>query len=215
MAFLHAGHGARVLRQQVFSTLIVVVGVVDGRHLVTVAGHIPVDAVVEILANSIVPVECEFHTRVAHGARILPLGVLNACRGRYLHLHKQVFGLLIIPVKRCSQPTAKEAGVNTEVGLLGCFPCQVGIGQTCEIGSLCGTILDIAKRVAAKVAIDEGRQIAEAVAYILITVLSPAGTKFQEIEPTGCGLHKPLIANHPTGTDRREVAPLLAFEEAR
>ena len=198
MAFLHTCHDTCVLSKQVITAFIVMVGIVDLGNLVAVVGHVPVHAIVEVAANLVVPVKCDFKTGITYGTGVLPLR--REARGSWnLNLYEQILRLLVVPVHRSAQATIQEAGIDTEVGLLRSFPFKIIIGKTAQISTLSRILLGVSEGVVAVISIRECSQIAKGIANILITILTPAGTELQEVKPRSCGLHEFLVADHPTG----------------
>ena len=180
VAFFHAGHDTGVLSDEVVTAFNEVVGVVHLGHLVLVVSQVHVDTVLEV-ADVVVPSDGSLNTGVLHGAGVSIVTVLtyDSPNG---NPQQEVLGLLLVPFERGAQTAAEEACVETDVDLFRCLPCQFGVGQTCGITTLCVAVLVVVERILTVVTEVEGR-LPLCGRNVVVTVLSPAGAQFQELEP--------------------------------
>ena len=89
--------------------------------------EIGVDAVVE-LADTVPPAKLELETGIENVTAVDGDGA-DTELGRYGHAEEEVLGLLVEPVNSEGQPVVQEAGVETEVDLLGGLPAKVRVRQ--------------------------------------------------------------------------------------
>ena len=143
----------------------------------------------------VAPVQSNFDTCVANGTGILQLSV-ETSGGRYGYVDQQVLRGLLIPVEVQTQFTAQEAGVETKVNLLRCFPSQFLVLQTRERSTLGGNVLGIVERIHAVCVVCKGCLVLEGT-DALVTVLSPTGTQLQEADDRRV-LQEVLVADYPT-----------------
>ena len=99
------------------------------------------------------------------------------------HPEQKVLGLLVVPLEGGGEATAEEACVETHVGLLRGLPDQVGILDVGRISTLCISVLRVAEGILAIVTeIEVG--LPQHGTDVIVTILSPTGTQFQERQPT-------------------------------
>ena len=138
--FLHAGHVAGVLCQQVAASFDVMVLIVHLGHGVLVVGHIDGDAIREVFAHLVVPVQGQLNAGILYRARIVGHGG-ESRGGSYGDIDQQVFCQLLVPVEGQAQATVQETGIQSEIQLFRGFPGQFIVGQTGGICTWCSAIL--------------------------------------------------------------------------
>ena len=213
VAFFEAGHVACALCKQVAAAVVVFLRRVDLGHFVLVVGNVVADVVLEVVAYLVVPVEGHFNTGILDRTGVLQLRG-EASRRRHRNRHEQVFGLLLVPVEIEAKLSGQQTCVKADVELFRRFPRKVFVGKTRERGTAHGRVFGVAERIVAVGVVCKGGLVLEC-GDVLVTVLTPAGTQFQEVNHVFHRLHEAFVADDPAGRERREVAPALSGSEHR
>jgi len=106
----------------------------------------------------------------------------------------------------------EEAGIQSDVGLAGSFPRQVGIGDSvgiCTDGILRFVFAEVIDSGIGCAADGDCFEIGET-AYVAVTVFTPAGTDFQLVHEIDILFEEVLFVDIPTGRYRGEVAPTVS-----
>ena len=183
-------------------------GGIEIGDLVLERGEVRVDAVAQ-LADAVLPAEFELETLVVHVTAV-DRGGTHADLDHRLDVHEQVARVLVIVVDTEGEAVVQEAGVETEVELLGGLPLQVGIRQTGRVGTVVSRVVVERVLIPRGVVVDGGG-IRVVVQDVDVTVDTPGSTELQE----GNGLtgnivaEERLVGNGPTGGDGGEEAPAL------
>ena len=178
--------------------------------------------IVEILTDFVTPRETNLKTSIFNITTIDHCGFLISKHLVHRSLYQPVLRLLHIPVEVQTQATIEETGIKTEVPLFRSLPCNILIRNVLSICSSMINILaycinHIARELVAIVRIlrwgeADVRQIVE-VTDVTVTVLSPWGTDFQEVQPFAGFCHKRLISDDPTCGNWWEGTPAFALGE--
>ena len=211
VADLGAVHLGGTLAQDVVLAVDDALGVGDPGDLVPVEGAVQAGAVGEF-AGMLAVVDGHFHTGVAHVTAVHIRGG-EAVHGGDRGVHQPVLGVLDVGVEGQAQPGVEEAGVQTEVGLLGGLPAHFRIGQDAGDGARGHRALVGEVVASARGHLDRG-QVLE-VGDAGVTVPAPAGAEFQEAQPVLGVRHERLVGDDPAGGEGGERAPAVAAGEVR
>ena len=185
----------------------------DTGNPVLVVGGVGTDAVGEVLAAGVCPVEGELDTGVADVTTVDIRGVgaeVSHDRG----VHQPVLGILPVPVEGDIEAAVEQAGVEAEVKLLGSFPRDVGVRQLVGISTGSGVLRGRAgiEGVTAVGRTYRNRGEVLEIVDVAVTVLAPAAAQLQEVDEVVV-VPPRLVGNHPAGGDGGEGAPAVTAHE--
>ena len=184
--------------------------IVDAEYFVAVVRHVAFDAVTEI-AYVVGPVQTDFDTGI-FDVTAVDIGSRCSPNTQSCGLNEPAERQFFIPVERESQSALEEAGIQSDVGLAGSFPSQVGIGDSvgiCADGILRFVFAEVIDSGIGCAADGDCFEIGE-MAYVAVTVFTPAGTDFQLVHEIDILFEEVLFVNIPTGRYRGEVAPAVS-----
>ena len=215
-AFLHTGHVTGVLRKQVITTFDIVVFIVHLSYLILIVGHIQVDAIREVLANLVVPVQGQFPSPALHFSQVgVRHGEAQQPRSRSVN-QQNVFTVLTVIVHRSTETVVKEIHVDTIVLFQGCFPTHIGIvlgGFSCSqtdctvFNTKAVSVSAVTVRQTAVIHFIRVGQVKETevqVARLIVTYQTQAGTQFQECHPRLQRLEPFFLTHNPSHRTCRE-----------
>ena len=167
-------------------------------HLIVQVSHVGTNAVREVFAYLVCPVQRQFHTGVEDNAIV-------AGNGRALHREgRRNYGIVrhtAVPVDITAQAIVQRSEVHADVSLLHHFPCQ-----PTEVGGIGKAINSDVVAEYATYRSNAGKTCTGC--HLVVTQLTPAGTQLQVVEDI-LVFHERLLRKHPCTTNGGEVAPLL------
>ena len=178
-------------------------------HFVLVVGHVGGNAVAQPVVELVIPAQREFDTLVLHVSAV-DVGSADAIYAQNRSTHQPVFRGLLVPVEGQSQTAVQEAGINTDVQLLGSLPSQFGVAQHVE-RTAGGGFFVVAHAEEVSVGFVESHlcQVLE-VGDVAVTVLSPGCTDFEEVHDASDRFHELFIGHYPTCRCGGEDTPAVA-----
>ena len=146
-------------------------------HFIMVVCHVYTYIVSEILANSIIPRETQFHAFVFHITTVNN-GTVRACSSQHGSLYQPIFSVLDIPISGKCQTSIQKASINTHVILFGGLPLHFFVGKTTGIRACDPSILTTARTKIIIGMRSRHRSKILIVVDVSVAHLSPAGTYF-------------------------------------
>ena len=153
--------------------------------------------------------ELKLKTRVLHITHIADRFCL-AYIARNWHRNQHSVSLLHIVIGTEGQCTAKESEVETDISLLALLPLQVFIGCGIRLRTIKLDSVLTEKHVVAH----RGQYGITEVSDIIITILTPASTELQVVQPIASTFHEFLVHNVPSDRGRWEGTILMSWSEA-
>ena len=174
-------------------------------NLILIIRTVHSDIVMEVLSYPVVPSQSKFNTCILNVTTV-DVRSPRTCSGKDRSLYQPVLGVFHVKIRIHAQTAVKETCINTYIVLFGSFPFHVFIGQTTGISApyMIGRTEACTKQIIGSGTLDGSRVLV--IVDVLVTDLSPADTKFQEVEPLTGTFHKCLVRKGPTSRYGREIA---------
>ena len=157
---------------------------------VLVVGDITPDAVVEVAADGVLPLDLELDTAVGDLCEVHCRGAIETIDVGDIRSIEDTGGELVVSVDATGETAVEEAEVETEVGHCGLLPLDGAVrdarhGDTVGEGAAVGIVGGVVHALPG------------IVAYGVVTELTPGGPELQVVQ-IGEVLHPGLVADLPT-----------------
>ena len=208
-----AYHLIAAFPQDASSTVDDAVGIVNFLYFILVVGNVPIDAVIEVAAHQVVPVQCKLNTTILHLStvdcrRIGPHAGQDGCSD------KQIGSRAHVEVKLRSQTICQESCIKAEVERTVLFPCKVRVDHLISIRALALGVHCITKSITSITVVGgDERQVLKWRDRV-VTIDTIGGTQFEEVDEavvTG----KVLVGHNPTCRKRWISVPTVTAGKHR